>query len=130
MTKRARMDVWLVVGVVLCAASGCGEPPVSPPAATETTSGGGETGDDEATGAGSGDPTGDTSVGPAVPPADGEGEVLAATVACAPSDCGPRPGMPTQQCADGSRGGNTGRCQRSPGATRCGWEIRECPSGP
>lgn len=35
--------------------------------------------------------------------------------------------MPAQQCADGSVGGNTGKCvKQADGA--CGWEIRECPS--
>ena len=36
-------------------------------------------------------------------------------------------GMPAQQCADGSIGGNTGRCLSQPGGT-CGWEVRECPT--
>lgn len=45
---------------------------------------------------------------------------------CAAEACGPRMGMPAQQCSDGSVGGNTGRClkQRDGG---CAWEIRECP---
>jgi hypothetical protein len=54
---------------------------------------------------------------PAVPPAKAE---------CDPKECGPRMGMPTQQCSDGTVGGNTGRCLHHPDNT-CGWEIRECP---
>ncbi|MDB4956764.1 MAG: hypothetical protein JWO36_4333 [Myxococcales bacterium] len=45
---------------------------------------------------------------------------------CDPKQCGPRLGLATQQCADGSTGGNTGRCLHHPDNT-CGWEIRECP---
>ena len=48
---------------------------------------------------------------------------------CRPADCGPRLGMPSQQCADGSTGGNTGRCIRFMDGN-CGWEIRECPASP
>src|SRR5436853_4099788 len=48
-------------------------------------------------------------------------------VECDAGACGPRLGMPTQQCADGSVGGNTGRCLKEPDGA-CGWEIRECPA--
>jgi hypothetical protein len=67
-----------------------------------------------------------------VPWEDGLGHVAEARVKdddhaelCRPSECGPRPGMPTERCADGSLGGNTGRCLSKNG--RCGWEIRACP---
>lgn len=46
--------------------------------------------------------------------------------ACQPVDCGPAPGSPSYTCADGSIGGNTGRCRRDLAGV-CGWEIRECP---
>jgi hypothetical protein len=45
---------------------------------------------------------------------------------CAPEACGPALGLPTQQCSDGTIGGNTGACIRQGGS--CAWEIRECPS--
>ncbi|MCU0664744.1 MAG: hypothetical protein MUC50_20775 [Myxococcota bacterium] len=45
---------------------------------------------------------------------------------CAIEECGPAMGMPTIICADGSIGGNTGRCLMSESGT-CGWEVRECP---
>jgi hypothetical protein len=48
-------------------------------------------------------------------------------VECEAGACGPRLGMPTEQCADGSVGGNTGRCLKEPDGA-CGWEIRECPA--
>src|SRR5262245_50048820 len=48
---------------------------------------------------------------------------------CAADACGPRLGMPSQQCDDGSVGGNTGRCIKLPDSS-CGWEIRECPAPP
>jgi hypothetical protein len=35
-------------------------------------------------------------------------------------------GMPAQACADGSTGGNTGRCVVQADG-KCGWEVRECP---
>jgi hypothetical protein len=35
--------------------------------------------------------------------------------------------MPAETCADGTLGGNTGRCIVQPGGG-CGWEIRECAS--
>jgi hypothetical protein len=44
---------------------------------------------------------------------------------CEPADCGPAPGAPANESADGSIGGNTGRCLYD--GTRCGWEFRECP---
>jgi hypothetical protein len=47
-------------------------------------------------------------------------------VECPAGECGPALGMPSQQCSDGSIGGNTGRCLRQPDDS-CGWEIRECP---
>lgn len=59
---------------------------------------------------------------PSTPPATPGGE-------CAVERCGPAPGMPAQQCPDGSIGGNTGRCILLSGGT-CGWEIRSCPSDP
>ena len=46
---------------------------------------------------------------------------------CDPAACGPAPGMPVQQCPDGSVGGNTGRCIVQAGG-QCGWEIRDCPA--
>jgi hypothetical protein len=45
---------------------------------------------------------------------------------CAPSECGPQPGQPTEQCSDGTTGGPTGRCLRNDDGT-CSWEIVECP---
>lgn len=50
---------------------------------------------------------------------------------CRTEKCGPRLGLATILCSDGSVGGNTGRCIRTKG--HCGWEIRQCPvecSGP
>lgn len=44
---------------------------------------------------------------------------------CAPDDCGPPPGLPNVECADGTIGGPTGRCLAEGG--RCAWEIRACP---
>ena len=55
---------------------------------------------------------------PATPPAKAE---------CEPQACGPRLGLATKQCSDGSVGGNTGKCLRHPD-DHCGWEIRECPA--
>ncbi|OGQ25864.1 MAG: hypothetical protein A2138_22005 [Deltaproteobacteria bacterium RBG_16_71_12] len=43
---------------------------------------------------------------------------------CPASSCGPRPGMPAKRCADGSRGGFTGRCVKK--GDDCGWEIKRC----
>ncbi|MBI4917509.1 MAG: hypothetical protein HY825_16840 [Acidobacteria bacterium] len=48
---------------------------------------------------------------------------------CPPEECGPALGMPAYVCADGSLGGNTGRCLRDPATGTCGWEIRDCPPG-
>jgi hypothetical protein len=45
---------------------------------------------------------------------------------CDAEACGPAPGMPAQECPDGSIGGNTGRCLAGEDGT-CSWEIRECP---
>lgn len=42
-----------------------------------------------------------------------------------PTSCGPAPGTPSWICADGSIGGNTGRCIASADGS-CGWEIRAC----
>jgi hypothetical protein len=46
---------------------------------------------------------------------------------CVPAECGPEPGAPAYECADGSLGGSTGRCLRAADGT-CGWELRECPA--
>ncbi|MEZ4399850.1 MAG: hypothetical protein R3B06_07515 [Kofleriaceae bacterium] len=40
--------------------------------------------------------------------------------------CGPAMGMPARQCADGSLGGNTGRCVVLADG-QVGWEVRACP---
>ena len=45
--------------------------------------------------------------------------------ACDPASCGPALGAPTTKCADGSLGGNTGRCVKT-SSSSCGWEIRTC----
>src|SRR5687768_6840667 len=48
-------------------------------------------------------------------------------VVCDPIECGPPVlGQPTEVCADGSTGGNTGRCVRTDD-TKCHWEDRTCP---
>ncbi|WP_437974084.1 hypothetical protein WMF11_36745 [Sorangium sp. So ce295] len=44
---------------------------------------------------------------------------------CDVDACGPALGTPSWECADGSIGGNTGRCIPHPDGT-CGWEVREC----
>lgn len=46
---------------------------------------------------------------------------------CEPRECGPAPLLPALECADGSVGGNTGRCLLAADGT-CAWEVRECPS--
>lgn len=46
---------------------------------------------------------------------------------CDPSACGPALGLPTTMCADGSTGGNTGRCVAQGDPTTCSWEVRQCP---
>lgn len=43
---------------------------------------------------------------------------------CAPSDCGPEPGILPRPCPDGSGAGAA--CVRTD-TGRCGWVIRECP---
>jgi hypothetical protein len=45
---------------------------------------------------------------------------------CELDACGPALGAPAYVCADGSIGGNTGRCLANADGT-CGWELRECP---
>lgn len=45
---------------------------------------------------------------------------------CDVAECGPRLGMPTAACSDGSTAGPTGLCIRDPNGN-CGWEIHECP---
>lgn len=58
---------------------------------------------------------------------------MVATPAPQPGDpcenalCGPRPRSVTLMCADGSLGGNTGRCFRGDDLS-CGWEMRPCPA--
>ena len=47
---------------------------------------------------------------------------------CKKGQCGPALGMPSTVCADGTIGGNTGRCIRTKGV--CHWEIRTCPPSP
>lgn len=55
---------------------------------------------------------------PTPPPNPGE---------CPVESCGAKLDLPAQQCADGTTGGNTGKCvKQADGA--CTWEIRECPS--
>ncbi|WP_434041550.1 MULTISPECIES: hypothetical protein [Sorangium] len=46
-------------------------------------------------------------------------------LSCDVDACGPALGTPSWECADGSIGGNTGRCIPHPDGT-CGWEVREC----
>ena len=46
---------------------------------------------------------------------------------CDRSACGVALGLPTITCADGSTGGNTGRCIAQGDPATCGWEVRECP---
>lgn len=78
-------------------------------------------------------PVATACTGGSSPPSDGPGSSGAGTSdkpigsECGKSDCGPAPGMPAQQCPDGSIGGNTGRCIVQPSG-QCGWEIRECPA--
>ena len=43
---------------------------------------------------------------------------------CSEEDCGPAPGAPNIECADGSIGGPS--CERNE-ANDCAWVIRECP---
>lgn len=50
-------------------------------------------------------------------------------VECTKDKCGPMAGAPAEQCADGSIGGNTGRCIDKGGGV-CGWEFRTCPPAP
>ena len=57
----------------------------------------------------------------------GDGSGTDTIAECSPGECGPALGMPSQQCSDGSIGGNTGRCVKEPDGS-CGWEIRECPA--
>ncbi|MBS2018330.1 MAG: tail fiber domain-containing protein [Deltaproteobacteria bacterium] len=69
------------------------------------------------------------SPAPEVPPAPEETGTSEAELSLCKKDlCGPALGMPALLCADGSLGGNTGRCIREKGA--CHWEIRECPKPP
>lgn len=97
----------LVLG---CSGLGCsGTSGSAPGPGPSSGPGGSATGSDSATGS--------SSAGGGSGPATG----------CRTSDCGPRLGMPSQQCADGSIGGNTGRCIRLADGS-CGWEIRECPA--
>ena len=51
-----------------------------------------------------------------------------ARAACEVTKCGPQLGLPTIMCADGSAGGNTGRCLLNADGT-CGWEVRDVPAG-
>jgi hypothetical protein len=46
---------------------------------------------------------------------------------CGNAECGPPLGLATIICADGSTGGNTGRCLQTT-STKCHWEIRSCPA--
>ncbi|MEZ4432601.1 MAG: Kazal-type serine protease inhibitor domain-containing protein [bacterium] len=48
---------------------------------------------------------------------------------CADGDCGPPPGVPVVECADGSMAGPTGRCLRGEDGI-CAWEITVCPPAP
>lgn len=48
---------------------------------------------------------------------------------CADFDCGPPPGLPNFECADGTTAGPTGRCLREPDGV-CAWEVVECPPEP
>jgi hypothetical protein len=68
---------------------------------------------------------GKTRPGPGGGDGSGSGDPVA--VECEANACGPALGMPTEQCSDGSVGGNTGRCLKNPDGA-CGWEIRECPA--
>ncbi|MFO0723031.1 MAG: hypothetical protein U1E65_04540 [Myxococcota bacterium] len=43
-----------------------------------------------------------------------------------PNACGPRPGVASWMCADGSVGGFTGRCLAD-AMGQCSWEINNCP---
>ena len=67
---------------------------------------------------------GSESTDPGVPVYAGCTDAGPAT--CNPGSCGPPLGLATIICADGSLGGNTGRCLQNADGT-CGWEIRECP---
>ncbi len=51
----------------------------------------------------------------------------APTPVCQPGACGPALGLLSQICADGSVGGNTGKCLPAANGT-CHWEIRSCPA--
>ncbi len=72
--------------------------------------------------------------GASSPPSDGSGSSNSVPTdkpvgaECDKTTCGPAPGMPAQQCADGTMGGNTGRCIMKP-TGQCGWEILDCPTG-
>ncbi len=46
---------------------------------------------------------------------------------CSDAECGPPSLAPSFECADGSRGGNIGVCERAAEGT-CGWVIRACPA--
>jgi hypothetical protein len=46
---------------------------------------------------------------------------------CEPEKCGPKPGIPTGMCMDGSLSGLTGRCLLNADGA-CSWEIRSCPT--
>ncbi len=45
---------------------------------------------------------------------------------CDPLKCGPKLGMPSGVCADGSVSGPTGRCLVNADGS-CGWEVSQCP---
>lgn len=94
----------LVMTVSACYGGAVQPRPAEAPPATEVA------GDDGAT-------TGDET---------GAGTTDADAALCDEAECGPRMGMPAEQCADGSVGGNIGRCLHHPDGT-CGWEVRACP---
>jgi hypothetical protein len=97
--------------LALVVTSGCGSAVSHPEPVTDEDTSGGDAIDTTAEG---------------VEPSD-DGATDPASETCAESECGPRMGMPAEQCPDGSIGGNTGRCLRRPDGG-CGWEVRECPA--
>ena len=61
-----------------------------------------------------------------LPGGSGRGSPAGGASICMSAECGPMPGLPTYECADGSVGGLVG-CLRND-AGQCGWLIVACPS--
>ncbi len=63
--------------------------------------------------------TGGGDIGDDAGPGDDVGEVV-----CGPSDCGPSPGLPSRECADGSMAGPVCAPDDAGG---CSWALTTCP---